>query len=272
MRLIYLDESGISSNESVVVVAGVIIDADNQWVPVAEYIRSIIAEYIPVERQFNFTFHAKDLFHGTGRTFFDRRRFPIERSHEALKLLLGVPARFNLPVIYGYVDKRVATSADSKLNLKPREDIAMNHAIAFSMCAAAAEAFMKDRAKPNEVATLHAENNTDTHKMLRLARRSLGGRSKYNLRQFMGSAAQRYLPITRIVDEISFHEKGDAFLLQIADACALFLRYALESKEKCEAFFDALTNNQRHILTQVAKQLARGSVGMNMLLFEDLVP
>ena len=226
--LFILDDSGISSKERVVVVAGVIIDADKQWIAVKNEIRKLIAEYVPPEHQAGFTFHATDLFHGTGRTIFDRRRFPRERSHEALKRLLAVPGQFRLPIIYGYVRKEVLASCFPP-DEPPRQRLAITHGLAFSLCAVAAEAFMRERAS-NEIATLHAENNTDTQKMIRLVRRSLGGKSKYNLAELMSKTAQRYLPIGKIVDEISFHEKDDAFLLQLADACALIIRYALEGR------------------------------------------
>jgi hypothetical protein len=41
-----------------------------------------------------------------------------------------------------------------------------------------------------------------------------------NIAELLGSKPQPVLPMTRIVDEVNFREKGDAFLLQLADACA----------------------------------------------------
>ena len=49
VRQVYLDESGISANESMTVVAGLIIDPDKQWKLVAEYLNSLLIEYVPVE-------------------------------------------------------------------------------------------------------------------------------------------------------------------------------------------------------------------------------
>ena len=237
VRIIYVDESGISAKESVLVVAGVIINADKQWISIAKSIGEIVAEFVPPDRQLNFTFHAKDLFHGTGRTLFDRRKFPIARSHDALKRFLRIPSMFHLPIVYGYVNKS-KTVADQ--TLKQSEKVGLDHAIAFSMCIAAAEAFMKEQTA-KEVATVHAENNTDTQKMLRVARLLIIGRANHSVIPFMGDAAQKYLPLTKIVDEVSFIEKRDAPLLQLADVCALFLRYAFERKENCESFFDVFT-------------------------------
>ena len=48
------------------------------------------------------------------------------------------------------------------------------------------------------------------------------------------------LPITKIVDTVHFVEKDDAFLLQIADVCALMIRYAYEGKSSAKEFFNLL--------------------------------
>ena len=41
-RLVYLDETGISVNEPVTVVAGIILDADKHWMLVDDYIRALM--------------------------------------------------------------------------------------------------------------------------------------------------------------------------------------------------------------------------------------
>src|SRR5713226_3021381 len=105
VRLVYIDESGLSIHESVLVVAGVIIHPDTQWRRLEAHIAGLIEKYVPPEHRSGFVFHAKDLFHGTGRSAFDRRRYPLEKSREALKELLAIPSKFHLPVPYGYVRK-----------------------------------------------------------------------------------------------------------------------------------------------------------------------
>src|SRR6267378_1788655 len=105
VRLIYLDESGISAKETVTVVAGVIINADQQWKAVAQHIRGLIEKYVPEQYQEGFSFHGKDLFHGSGRTPFDRRYYPANQAHSILKQLLHVPGKFRLPVVFGYCTK-----------------------------------------------------------------------------------------------------------------------------------------------------------------------
>jgi hypothetical protein len=265
VRLIYVDETGISANDRIAVVAGVIIDADQQWTAVAKRIQEIITEFVPENLRTSFCFHAKDLFHGTGRTLFDRRLYPVERAHNALKKLVSIPNEFRLPVIFGFLDKQAPGAHKFAAKVKPRDQLAINTAVAFAMCAVAAEKFMKTDVN-DELATMHAEQNSDTEKMIRIARKSLSGKGQIDLLQFLSPEARSYMPITKIIDEISFHKKDDAFLLQIADACALIIRYALEGRQDCREFFDAMFFQNANV-EDIRKQTADQATGYFLLTF-----
>ena len=67
-----------------------------------------------------------------------------------------------------------------------------------------------------EVATVPSSYDSDSQLMLRVARLLITGRANHSVIPFMGDAAQKYLPLTKIVDEVSFIEKRDAPLLQLA--------------------------------------------------------
>jgi hypothetical protein len=267
---IYIDETGISTNDKVLVVAGVVVDPDRQYLEVADAINKLISEFVPDEHRTNFAFHAKDLFHGTGRTPFDRRSYPQERARQALRLLVSIPARFCLPVVFGFVNKSVHDPIGEKLyaKLKPREQIANTAGIAFALCAVAAESFMKVDARPNELATMHAEQNSDTEKMIRIVRKSLGGKMRFNLAELLSDRAQSYLPITKIIDEISFHRKDDAFLLQLADATALVLRYLLEERRDCQDLFEAFFT-RKDAAPKLQQAMAGNGAGYNVLRFTE---
>src|SRR6266849_3413019 len=77
VRMIYLDESGISATEPYVVVAGVIIHADKQWKGLEKYLLDMVDELIPPAMRDNFYFHATELFSGGKR--FDRNSWPKEK-------------------------------------------------------------------------------------------------------------------------------------------------------------------------------------------------
>lgn len=240
-RFIYADETGISDKDQMVLVAGVIIDPDKQWKYVAEYIDELIVRYVPKEHRRGFVFHAKDLFHGTGRSVFDRRTFPLERSREVLKKLIRIPRRFDLPIAWGFFPKRHPVAA----RLVPRKRQSLYHSLAYALCLIAAERFMHEYA-PNEVATLIAENNTDTWKAVKDMHKILQGHpvkpsvAATGLFDVLSSFSPSYLPITQIVDSVHFADKDDAVLMQIADSCALILRYFEERKPNCDEFFEEI--------------------------------
>lgn len=267
---IYIDESGISTNDKVLVVAGVVVDPDRQYLAVAGEINKLIAEFVPTEHQNNFAFHAKDLFHGTGRTPFDRRTYPPERARRALRGLVSIPGRFCLPIVFGFVNKTAHDPVREKLfaGLKPRQQISSDTGTAFALCAVAAESFMKKDAPANELATMHAEQNPDTEKIIRLVRKSLGGKTRYNVARLLSDKAQSYMPITKIIDEISFHHKDDAFLLQIADATALIIRYLLEKRGNCEDLFEAFFTH-KEAAAGIQQTMSGNAAGYNVLKFTE---
>jgi Protein of unknown function (DUF3800) len=249
VRYIYMDESGISSSESVVVVAGVIINADLQWRNVVARIQELIAEYVPPEAQQGFTFHAKDLFHGAGKVF-DRRKYPLRRSREVLRKLLAVPREMNLPIVVGFIRKQPFAIVKPGKR-RAREEAARYQSVAFALCAIAGEAYMREYADPSEIATLIAENNDDTQRAVKDMYALLSGKPRA---QIAGVPAEtvfnlligykpEYLPIRRIIDSVHHTEKEGAILLQLADAAALVARYYFEKKPNVDDFFDALTGD-----------------------------
>ena len=91
MRLIYVDEAGISSitQEPFLVVAGVIVDADKQFKSVQAYLDELVEKHIPKDRRDGFAFHAMELFHGTKR--FNREFWSFEKRLEILDDLAAIP-------------------------------------------------------------------------------------------------------------------------------------------------------------------------------------
>jgi hypothetical protein len=244
VRFIYVDESGISANEPSTVVAGIIVKGDKQWRAVEECIAGLIKKYVREEHRDGFIFHAHELFSGTGKVFGDRIKYPRERRTEALKALLAIPSRFHMALVFGFERKNPAEETPTK---EMRRQAASKHqATAFASCVMAAEKYMRLNAGRNEIATLVAENNTDTRKMVEWMHQVLRGRTRGA--QGIFKAFKRFapggLPITKIVDTVHFVRKSDAFLLQIADACALIARYHFENKPNIEQFFAALTDNK----------------------------
>jgi len=229
----------------------VIINADKQWEIVEKRVEELIAKYVLAENQDRFVFHATELFHGSGKVFGDRQKYPLKRSRQALKELVGIPAQLGLPIICGYVKKRFVARLSKRGR---RHEAAKNQMLAFSLCAIGAETYMRDRADSLEIATLVAENNNDTRRAVKSMHDLLRGRDPLPSANYEGmfslfsEIAPNSLPIRRIKDTVYFAEKDDAILLQIADACAFILRYFHEKKPHIDEFLDALTNCNRTVL------------------------
>jgi hypothetical protein len=64
VRIAFLDESGRSAPEKIIVVAGVVVHGDRSYRKVEEALRQLVADTIPTGDRDGFLFHATDLFHG----------------------------------------------------------------------------------------------------------------------------------------------------------------------------------------------------------------
>jgi hypothetical protein len=245
-RFIYIDESGISYLEPVTVVAGVIVK-DKQWRTIERYINRLIEQYVHEEDRNGFIFHATDLFHGRGKVFGDRTKYPLERSHEALKALLEIPSKFHLPLVYGVSFKNDLPPENSTKATR-RFDESKNQAKAFGLCIVAVESYLITSTGHNQVATLVAENNTDTKNMVAWMHRILQGKLRSdadrNVFALFADKSRSLLPIRRIIDTVHFTRKSGAPFLQIADACALAIRYYFEKKPNAHGFINVLTQDK----------------------------
>jgi len=242
MRFIYLDESGISTKERVTVVVGLIVNADEQLNPVEERLETLIDKYVPEQHRQGFAFHATDLFHGGGR-YFDRRVFPLEWSHLILKQILHVPGELKLPIVYGFSEKTAVYEQFKKT--KPKHAAAIHHAYTYSLCAVAAERYMRENGQ-SEVATLILENNENAQRAIKLIHSLMQSRQPSDefsaVLTDLKQMALGCLPITKIKHEPFFTSKEN-YVLQIADAYAFTVRRFLEEKKDIAEFCDVLTGN-----------------------------
>lgn len=71
LRLVYIDEAGISNpkQEPFLVVAGVIVHADQKLNAIERHLEHILERHIPARQRDGFVFHATELFNGGGKVF-----------------------------------------------------------------------------------------------------------------------------------------------------------------------------------------------------------
>jgi len=103
----------------------------------------------------------------------------------------------------------------------------MIHGVAAAQCVAWADKWVARFCPANEVAQVIAEDRDKVKKVLKTGILIMTDKK---LIELMEGSPIDGLPLTRIIDTISFHEKQYAPILQLADLCAFVLRRGLAEK------------------------------------------
>jgi len=205
------------------VVTGAIIDADKQWKRLEEYYRILAHDIFPHEELFNFVFHAKDIWHGSGP--FDRKRFSRRDRLTILKRLAQVPALFQIPIACAAIDRVAFTQQESYIersrNSRHPQQAArlLVHAYAFVRTVHAIDYWMQHHAASNEVAMLIAEDTAQVRSVFEMFHLAY---------TYKGDDIDELIVRAKsIVDNVHFAKKQTSILLQMADHCAFILRRRL---------------------------------------------
>jgi hypothetical protein len=230
MRMVYLDEAGISNpaHEPHVVVAGVIIHADRQWKAVELHLNDMADRYVPGDRRAGFVFHAKDLFHGSGA--FPRNQWSREKRWEILDELIAIPEQLDLAVVPGYVERAALTKKNPSMNTVNAQ------AIAFMICSYAIELYMR-RVASQEVASIIMENNDQARRIIKSIQQF--NRDPTNAAVLTSLNFGEFV-LSRIVDTVHFAEKSESSPLQVADACAFAIKRHLMKAPEADRFYKPL--------------------------------
>jgi hypothetical protein len=159
VRVLYLDESGIGkiAREPYLIVSGVLVDGDRQWVPVKEHLRSLLEGAVPSGEPTPSCLHAVDIYHGSGE--FPRDRWPQTLRFELLDNIAKIPVRFRLPIVWGLADRaKHATDRPGDTALQHRIDC---YAQAAMICFLQVEWYMRNHARSRECASITIEQNTE---------------------------------------------------------------------------------------------------------------
>jgi len=214
VRLIYLDEAGISGPEPVTTIAAIIIEADVQRAEVFRSMANIVHSRVPPEHRRTFVFHAKEIF-GGGKIF-DRERFNLDYRLGIIAELASLPNRLNVPICFTY---RHRNFGEGQTLNKPKVETD-DYFIALLQTIVFASSYIRLNC-PNEIGVVISENNNEFRRRASrlnsfLANREAAADAPGWLRQ--------HLPVTNLAGPVYFAEKHEEPLLQIADACAFILR------------------------------------------------
>ena len=216
MRLVYIDESGVGdpNQEPFTVVAGVVINGDEQW-------KSFEADLLDVRKDFpelseDTELKARDLFWGTDAF----QRWGRENRVSLQKEVLGLIARHKLPIYAAFVERGFFNSLYPDLGIKP-EDLAL------VMCLTGIETWFCGSA-PGEVGTIIADKSQREAMFkdsLRLYRKTkvMQTKAKFN----------------HLIEPILFADSKEAWGIQLADHYTYFIKRAHcmkkpDSLEFCE--------------------------------------
>jgi hypothetical protein len=245
VRLVYMDEAGISVNEPWTVVSGIIVDADRQLVAIERRLNALVEKWISDEHRENFVFHAADLFNGGGPVF-DRRSVELSKRLQIADDLARIPLQFDLPLAFGM--RRRANPPEPPeffAAMSEEERRAFPHVMAFVTCSMHIDHWMRQQAS-NEICLLIVEDNQEVRSVLRQTQKNLQSGAWVGNLDLRHSA---HFPFRKIKEDPLFQPKRSSSVLQIADFCAYVYKRILTSDARYERFFDPM----RHQIAFVDK-------------------
>lgn len=224
MRIIYIDEAGISTSEPVAVVVGVIIDADKDWKNLNSYMGELIKSYIPADQQDGFVFHAKDVSAGN-KIFANTELWPKDLRQDLIKEVLYARSILGFSAVIGV--------CRNKPHHVGQAHALMRHLMAYSSCVIGCEDYLRKFCDVQEVATIIAEDTPTARRHIKSVHSDLVSKNP------SFPVFREYLPLQRIIDTVHFASKDSSPLLQFADACAFAFRRYLAGYGDAIEYIDA---------------------------------
>lgn len=238
MQFVYFDEAGTANpkEEPILVVTGVVVDADVQWMKARNRLREITEDFFEGEVPEGALLHAKDIFGGAGH--FPRSKYSLAKRLGLLRSVLAVTDELTLPIVYGSALRNATAVFPDLLSLGQAFKNNYAHMMCFLGCVASIERLLRDVGHEEEVATLVFENSEESKAMVKRVHKIMSDRNGMKLH--VPVSMQPFFPVTRIVDTTHFCLKDEAPLLQIADAASFCLRRYIAKSPHWEAIADIL--------------------------------
>ena len=237
VRVTYMDESGISQKEPILVEAAVIVHGDDQVVPVEDYLESLVEKHIPADKREGFYFHATDIYGGGTKDgiFHDKDEWPDERRWAILDDLVAIPAKFGLPICVGIIKRSEFLPPTDKPHT-PQEVAVAAHAMAIIQCEVGVELWLR-RETEKEITHIVAEDNGEVRLAAKEAHVMLRNKKEMEKEGFVNHFI---FPFKRIRDGLQFTSKEESRLLQVADICAWSVRRMANDAPNASRFYGPL--------------------------------
>jgi hypothetical protein len=241
MRLVYMDEAGVSSpeQEPFLVVTGIIVDADKSLIAVERYLDKLAARYIPAEMRDGFIFHATELFGGRGKVFKkDDSRFSLSTRLEIADQIAAIPKRFNLHVAMGYVERAgFPINEDLRVSAtSPKDKTIAAHVTAFTICSMQVEHWMRKNAS-NEVCMLIVEDNQQARTLIK---QTQSYHQDGRILNSLDEKARLHFPLRKIKEDPLFQSKRQSSILIVADFFAYVFKRKMMNDMRNQRFINPL--------------------------------
>jgi hypothetical protein len=248
VRLVYVDETGIANilHDPHTVVAGIIVHADTQLIGLESDLDSLVEKHIPEGFREGFVFHAKDIFNGSGKGYFNRKseKWPMLDERWAIADdLAGLVAKYQLPVAYGSVERSKIPPdiLESFASINWNEPLGA-HGMAFAVCAFRIEQWMRAKTQ-NEVCMLVVEDTESGRSMIRNLQKHY---QKPGAERAVADMGLKFnvLPLRSIRHDPLFEGKRPSSVLQLADFCAFLIKRILSGDQRVLRFLKPI----RHLV------------------------
>lgn len=227
VRVLYLDESGIGNlrKDPYLCVAGVLIDADTQWMPISNDLAEIVAQATPEGVARPPFIHAKDVYHGSGA--YHRDKWPAENRIDVIAGVSGIPAKYDVPVIWCAIDRR--EHAEQHPDDTPQQHLIDLYCICVVTCLLQAEHYMRGLSDKSEVCSVVLEENREIQK--RLPEIMDWIRNAEQHADAVEPGLLDIMPFRKIIDNPSSQPKSASSILQVADYCAFAIKRRVQQSK-----------------------------------------
>lgn len=251
MRIAYLDKSGRSRPEPIIVVGGVLVHGDRDYRRIEGALIHLAGDTIPEADRDGFVFHANHLLHAGGY-FKNKEIWPKERRYPILRKLAGIVSAFRLPVVFGHLVKApyraevASVLTDRPPRVREEDTDIGEHMSVVAQAEIAIELAMRYYPR-DEICIVVCEDTDRVRRAVKDAHKLLRDPARIADTEF---AEFSTLPLTKVVDTPHFAAKGDLPLLQLADLCAFLIMRRFGRHEASQEFFEIIAPQifcQRHV-------------------------
>ncbi len=241
MRMVYLDEAGISNpqQEPFLVVSAIVVHADNDLIAVERHLDKVVRRHIPQEHWNTFVFHATHLFNWGGNVFTKNHPdWPLQKRLEIADELAAIPKKFKLPVAFGFVERALfPQSFELPPDTSNHDKTIAAHTCAFVTCATMVDMWMRQQA-PTEVCMLIAEDNSSARSAIRDMQQYHQNKNAFDL--IDDPRVRQFYPLRKVKEDPLFQAKRPSSVLQLADFCAYVVKRFLMQDRRYDRFVEPL--------------------------------